>query len=82
MIVAISIVDKHKKKGSSHVGTIQFEIPGVDASASHYDLLAAVCPHENEHLARPMLGRLMSKADLEANGGARRIVKGGGKCGQ
>ncbi len=68
MIVTISIADNHK--GGKHVGTIQFEIPGIDAGASHYSVLTLVCPVESEHLARAMgLGVLMNKEQLEDAGG-------------
>lgn len=62
MIIAVSIVDKHKPEGDRHVGTYTFEIdyPGD----SHFDFLTMACPVENEHLARPDLNRLMTRDDM------------------
>jgi hypothetical protein len=50
MIIAVSIVDKHKPEGQRHVGTYLFEIdyPGD----SHFDFLTVACPVENEDTVR------------------------------
>jgi len=73
MIIAISIVDKHKvdtkTPGSGHVGTIMFDVP-VDASASHYDLLTVMCDPSVEKEVRETypLGKLLDREALAALG--------------
>jgi len=64
MIIAISIVDKHKvdtkTPGAGHVGTIMFDV-AVDASASHYDFLTVMCAPSVEEEVRQTypLGKLL-----------------------
>jgi hypothetical protein len=60
MIIAVSIVDRHKPVGKGHVGTYTFEIdyPGD----SHFSFHVVPCAPETEHLARRFVGRLMTKA--------------------
>ena len=63
MIIAVSVVDKHRPRGSQHVGTYMFEIQ-LDADSSHFDLLALVCPKENEDEARPNIGKFESVNEI------------------
>ena len=67
MIIAVSIVDKHKPEGQRHVGTYQFEIDYPDDT--HFDLL--VVSSNKEHPSAPMaakvrpyLNRLLSKDEM------------------
>lgn len=62
MIIAVSIVDKHKPAGERHVGTYHFEIP-YDGN-SHFDLYAVACPVENEWIFRHLLGRLAQRDEI------------------
>ena len=73
MIIAISIVDKHKvgkAPGSGHVGTYLVDIPEVDAGASHYDVQAVQCWHDSEEAVRKQypFGRLMDKSAMASLG--------------
>lgn len=62
MIIAVSIIDKHKPEGARHVGTYMFEIP-YDGH-SHFDFLSLPCDPDGEEEMRPYCGRLLQKADM------------------
>lgn len=66
MIIAVSIVDKHKPARQRHVGTYMFEIERPNDS--HFDLMAFVCPAEAESAMRPYLDRLMTESDIARAG--------------
>lgn len=68
MIIAVSIVDKHKPEGERHVGTYQFEIDYPDDT--HFDLM--VVSSNKEHPSAPMaakvrpyLNRLLSSLEMQ-----------------
>jgi hypothetical protein len=66
MIIAVSIVDKHKEPGNRHVGTYLFEIPyPAREHSKQMDLLAADYPEKSEENLRPYLGKLLSKSDMD-----------------
>ena len=64
MIIAVSIVDRHRPEGSRHVGTYFFEI---DYPAAEHDgqmsFLVKACPAEREDEARPCVGKLLTVAE-------------------
>jgi hypothetical protein len=63
MIIAVSIVDKHKPAGHRHVGTYMFEIERPNDS--HFDILTHACPPgEYEDKLRPFLNRLLQKDEI------------------
>lgn len=65
MIIAVSIVDKHREPGKRHMGSIMIEIPQL-ANDSHFDFRTDVAAVSCEPALRPHLGKLMSKADVAA----------------
>ncbi len=70
MIIAISIVDKHRPEGAAHVGTVCVEVD-IPTEDTHYDIAGWVVPKESEHLARAEgIGRVRSKAEILAEGPA------------
>lgn len=65
MIIAVSIVDKHRPTEQRHIGTYIFEI---DYPASMHpgqmDFLTIDCPIEGEAEMRPFVGRLLSVDEM------------------
>jgi hypothetical protein len=65
MIIAVSIVDKHRPQGQRHVGTYFFEIDcPVAAHPGQMDFMVRDCPAEAEPVFRPLLGRLVSASEM------------------
>jgi hypothetical protein len=73
MIIAVSIVDRHKydaaNPGGAHVGTYMFGVPEVDASASHYEVAAFPCEAaQEEALRRVPFNKLLDREAMLALG--------------
>lgn len=74
MIISVSIVDRHKydraNPGGAHVGTYTFEVPEMDASASHYEVAAFLCEPELEEQLRQRVpfNKLLDRKQMLAAG--------------
>lgn len=67
MIIAVSIVDKHKITGapaSGHVGTYYLEVDYPAGHEGQIALMALVLHEEDEAAARKLCGRLLSLEDI------------------
>lgn len=71
MLICLSIVDKHRPEGATHIGTVIVEV-GLTTQDTHYDVMAFVVPLEVEGRARMEgVGKVNTKADIMAmDGGA------------
>lgn len=65
MIIAVSIVDRHKPGDDKHVGTYIFEVDHPAAiHQGQISLMVADYPAEEEDKLRPLLGRLLKRHEI------------------